>query len=32
MPEIRWENDFNISIARAKKENKPIYLDLWFDG
>lgn len=32
MAEIRWENDLNASIERAKKENKTVYLDLWFDG
>jgi hypothetical protein len=32
MGEIKWERDFEIAIAKAKKEAKPGFHDFWFDG
>jgi hypothetical protein len=32
MPEIIWESDFSIAMAKAKKAEKPIFHDFWFDG
>ncbi len=29
---IKWENDFASALERAKKENKPLFHDFWFDG
>ncbi len=25
--EIVWENDLNLALTRAQKENKPVFLD-----
>jgi len=32
MPEITWERDFNVAMEKAKKADKPIFHDFWFDG
>ena len=32
MAEIKWETDFAVALDKAKKKNKPIFLDFWFDG
>jgi hypothetical protein len=32
MGEIKWERDFSEALAKAKKMEKPIYHDFWFDG
>lgn len=29
MPEIKWEKEINVALARAKKENKPVLLDFF---
>jgi hypothetical protein len=32
MVEINWERDFKTALEKAKKTDKPIYHDFWFDG
>ena len=32
MAEIKWESNFNVVIKNAKRDNKPIYNDFWFEG
>ena len=32
MGEIIWEKDFKAALQKAKKTDKPIYHDFWFDG
>ena len=32
MAEIKWEKDFETAKEKAKKENKPVFHDFWFDG
>jgi hypothetical protein len=32
MAEIRWERDFGVALARAKKDDNPVFHDFWFDG
>jgi hypothetical protein len=30
--EIKWLNDYEQALERAKEVNKPVYLDFWLDG
>jgi hypothetical protein len=32
MVAIKWESDFETTIAKAKKGGKPVFHDFWFDG
>jgi hypothetical protein len=32
MGEIKWEGDLESALSRARKEDKTVYLDFWFDG
>ena len=32
MAEIKWGNNLDEAIRMAKRENKPVFLDFWFDG
>ncbi len=32
MAEINWEKDFETALEKARKGDKPIYHDFWFDG
>lgn len=32
MAEIRWENEFDAALEKARKSGKPVFLDFWFDG